>query len=677
MKKLSQIIPVGLFFPVVFFLLAILSFPPAMTSALADMDTDLATKVAAITPIRGMCYSPTPSDYMDPGAWSALHPLPDKEFYNNKYFDTDFTNSTFPGLWGNSVTGARGDLEKMANDLKVNFLHLYDWSAPTPPPNSSPGNNKRNHIPFLDKCQSLGIKVTIPISNYFLKLVQAGDASAKGDIQAMVNEAYQGGSTPHPAAAMWCMGNEIFVSGIAPEFVATSVQYIIEKEESLGVAAADRLLITAPVTFGIEAGGPSIGQIQRLEAAFKANAYLAERNVWEKRFIAAPQPQNSGSFLRTYIDTTFSTNFPDVPFFFGEVAANINDGGGTEAGQATWVAGQIKDATTPTGNFIGMCVFQWKNRQTLAGPEKLFGINKFGDPPNPNNVFGTISDYYPFGLDKKYPIDPLVEKPSYESVRKQWAVAVERMAVGDLDGNGKADLIADKNSTWVYMNDSTWTRITTTSPGPNGMVCGDLNGNGESDLIGQWNGTWVYMDDNSWKRITTDNPSAGGMVTGDLDGNGLSDLIGEWNGTWVYMNDSSWTRITTASPGAGGMVTGDLDGNGQADLIGDWSGTWAYMNNSTWTRITTASPGPGGMATGDLDGDGQADLIGDWSGTWAYMNNSTWARITSASPGPGGIVTGDLDGDGKSDLIGDWNGIWAYMNNSTWAAITSPGSLAF
>ena len=45
---------------------------------------------------------------------------------------------------------------------------LYDWNAGTQP--GAPGGGKmRDHIPFLDYANSLGIKVTIPISNYQMK----------------------------------------------------------------------------------------------------------------------------------------------------------------------------------------------------------------------------------------------------------------------------------------------------------------------------------------------------------------------------------------------------------------------------------------------------------------------------------------------------------------------------
>ncbi|MEE9488469.1 MAG: hypothetical protein V3W00_07155 [Candidatus Brocadiales bacterium] len=151
---------------------------------------------------------------------------------------------------------------------------------------------------------------------------------------------------------------------------------------------------------------------------FPIRLVLATRKVWEERFIASPQPQNDGAFLESYIKSTFPENFGNVPFFFSELSANILSGGGTEAGQAVWVAGQLETAGEPNNNFMGSCVFQWMNQSSRKlPPEDEFGIHRFGAAPT---NFGTIPAGYTPGGGHKYPIDPSVEKPSYNSVRNAW-----------------------------------------------------------------------------------------------------------------------------------------------------------------------------------------------------------------------------------------------------------------
>src|SRR5215469_9653275 len=125
-------------------------------------------------PLLGMAYTPEPSDF----SGSTNCPFPDK----CKYFDDDFFNADFPMLWGSS---GRDDLMTI-KQMGVNFLHLYDFGV------------CRNHIPFLDDANSLGISVMIPISNFFVSPTQ--DPNRTADIQTLFNEIYgvsAGRNTPH------------------------------------------------------------------------------------------------------------------------------------------------------------------------------------------------------------------------------------------------------------------------------------------------------------------------------------------------------------------------------------------------------------------------------------------------------------------------------------------------
>jgi hypothetical protein len=222
------------------------------------------------------------------------------------------------------------------------------------------------------------------------------------------------------------------------EVIATIVQWIIEKEEALGVTNDnhqqdnDQLPITSTVNFGelpregfnndgIGDGQnpPAIWQNQLLKDAFQANPFLKARNVWEERFIASIQTFNGGPFLETWIVNTFPENFGSVPFFFGELGANILDGGGTEAGQAAWMAGQLEAAGKPKGNFMGSCVFQWLNQtaRKTGAAEPFFGIHRYAGTSKEGTILP--AGYIPGG-GGKYLIDDLHEKPSYNSVRDAW-----------------------------------------------------------------------------------------------------------------------------------------------------------------------------------------------------------------------------------------------------------------
>jgi len=70
----------------------------------------------------------------------------------------------------------------------------------------------------------------------------------------------------------------------------------------------------------------------------------------------------------------------------------------------------------------------------------------------------------------------------------------EHLAVGDLDGGGKQDVIGDFGTTglWAYDNDSAWRKIN--GKDASALACGDLNGDGFSGAIGAFAGAglWIY-----------------------------------------------------------------------------------------------------------------------------------------------------------------------------------------
>ncbi|MBI4555679.1 MAG: VCBS repeat-containing protein [Planctomycetes bacterium] len=288
-----------------------------------------------------------------------------------------------------------------------------------------------------------------------------------------------------------------------------------------------------------------------------------------------------------------------------------------------------------------------------------------------------------------------------------WGPGAYNMVIGDLDGNGRADLIVDFGYPWginVLHNNgpfTSWTRIHNFSPGPGRMVVGDLDGNGQDDLIvdfGNFNaGINVYYNNSGpWTSLHPFGPGQGRMVVGDMDGNGKKDLIvdfGNFNaGINVYYNNAvPWTSIHPYSPGMGRMVTGDLDGNGKADLIVDFgnfnAGINVYYNNAApWTSVHPYGPGAYRMVTGDMDRNGKADLIVDFgdfnAGINVYYNNAApWTSRHHWGPGSGRMTLGDMDGGGKKDLVVDFGSPWGINvlhNNGTYTGWTriygySPG----
>ncbi|NBG67442.1 hypothetical protein [Acidiluteibacter ferrifornacis] len=357
--------------------------------------------------IKGICYSPAPSDDA---------PAPPQ-----KFFDTDFTNSCFPLLWDDANSG-RGDIKNLAS-MGVNFIHLYNWSVP-PAPGAALGSYQRSHTTFLKKCGDEGINVFIPISNYFLEQIHSGNGSTvKTQIAAMVNEAYNGGTTPYGGAAMWGIGNEYDLapsSEFGVDDVVTAMEYLVDAEKLQKIESANLLPVTSPVSFAVLKGasGPGIEGVKALKTAIEASSKLG-KSFWQTRFVASTNPNNSGSFVNNYIANTFPQAFPDTYFFFSEMGIDILAGSSvtTEKEQADYVLDQLNN-TSPSGNFVGRCVFQFLDQTAMkSGSQATFGMNKFSG----NSTEGIIQpqNYVPGG-GASYKVDTLTKKPLYNSVMSSY-----------------------------------------------------------------------------------------------------------------------------------------------------------------------------------------------------------------------------------------------------------------
>jgi hypothetical protein len=92
------------------------------------------------------------------------------------------------------------------------------------------------------------------------------------------------------------------------------------------------------------------------------------------------------------------------------------------------------------------------------------------------------------------------------------------MTTGDMDGNGKSDLIVDFGRNlgiWALMNGASWSNLHPSSSVD--LLTGDLNGNGKADVIINFAaaGLWVDADNGTWIQLHTGSPE--GMAVGDLN----------------------------------------------------------------------------------------------------------------------------------------------------------------
>ena len=195
------------------------------------------------------------------------------------------------------------------------------------------------------------------------------------------------------------------------------------------------------------------------------------------------------------------------------------------------------------------------------------------------------------------------------------------MATGDLNSDGKADLVWQHAGGWLavwYMNGATMVGSELLNSGqavaPGWQIVGaaDFNGDGKADLMWQhadgWLAVW-YMNGSKTMSAQFLNPNqiSGNdwkvVGVGDFNGDGKPDLVWQHRDGWLslwYMSGTNRLNavylnpVQVADPEWKIRAVIDLDGDGKTDLIwqhmsAGWLGAWT-MNGGTATNTVLLNP---------------------------------------------------------------------------------------
>lgn len=294
-----------------------------------------------------------------------------------------------------------------------------------------------------------------------------------------------------------------------------------------------------------------------------------------------------------------------------------------------------------------------------------------------------------------------------------WATSgAHALAVGDLDGDGKQDLVTANLTNAgakvsVFHNTAAGKGAFAYNRLPDldvrtksaAVALGDVNGDGMLDLVvgnAATSFVSVFLNKSSEgaisfaARMDVDLGAMSGLndifavAIRDLDGDGKADVVVGRNGRVSILRNTSFstTLISFAAqhfdiPGnVTGIALGDMDGDKKPELALVRStqhmlsvfrntsalGTIAFDQVSPTHKSTGVNSAPLAVGLGDVNADGKPDLVTANSGTHSvsvFRNASTGIGSIpfdekidfAAGQKPSGIAVGDVDGDGRADLV--------------------------
>ncbi len=355
---------------------------------------------------RGVAYSPIPSKFNG-------NPT-------GAFFDSDMTAASFQAIWGAKGTCGRNDLESM-QAMGINLIRLYDY-------NYQRGSSRWNtagdgHIAFLDKAQSLGIKVIIPISNYNFIRVDGGNRPWDGiesTVTQIVNSVKKNGVI-HPAVHSFSVGNELDLD----KYGMTSDTLIPDAIRVAGILhrQAPDHYITIPISNANEKKFYKIFREQLPQEIYKSRFYNSVQTFKRK-----DGDDLLNNILRAYdgldlgvpmLITEIGTSNLTMPSVDAKIEAVI--------GQASVVRGYMD--SNPQSQVKGFAIFEWQNAhwkrngEPAENSESTFGIQSYGGTLCQSNtgafyMSGVVNGNnvsHQFHGDERYDVDKLVPltSPAY------------------------------------------------------------------------------------------------------------------------------------------------------------------------------------------------------------------------------------------------------------------------
>lgn len=256
------------------------------------------------------------------------------------------------------------------------------------------------------------------------------------------------------------------------------------------------------------------------------------------------------------------------------------------------------------------------------------------------------------------------------------------LATGDLDGDGRLDVVAgtsgsSSNPIYVYWNDGDGEFSADEVPnGPDlrAIDIGDLDGDGHLDIVAgsssdsavRWirgTGTRTLAPVEVIELVSKTHGDV--RIVPDVTGDGLPDLLTSGGLTSVYPGDGAGGVAVDPVPWSGTVTSldfADLDADGSADvLVSGGGGISVLLGEGDGSFEDPQSypglDGEGFFVVDDFDGDGNLDAVKTHrDGAELYAGDGSGGLLPSVDLGfmigdAWDIDSADFDGDGHRDLV--------------------------
>ena len=238
------------------------------------------------------------------------------------------------------------------------------------------------------------------------------------------------------------------------------------------------------------------------------------------------------------------------------------------------------------------------------------------------------------------------------------------LAVGDFDGDGRADVFQSVGTVWVYSPSGRreWRMLNESTLRLDRLAFGDFNGDRRTDVFSQAGATWrvSYGGTSPWTSLPAgSNIGMRSYRFADFDRDGKTDIF-RANGSRFFVSSggaTSWRPLAQSGLTVDKLRFGDFDGDGRTDVFSLANGQWSVSDGGAtrWRRLNAKrSANLGDLVFADFTGDGRTDIARRHAGKWEISSaGATPWRSLHARPQPSfvGTLVADFTGDRRADVL--------------------------